>query len=715
MVAVSGISFTHQITRLEVNTSEPEGLSGNALKNVHTRIARKAGYEKVSGNVFAPQSRLSKFNHFSAGGRNTSTTARAYYESGHLLTASILRATHQEQIELSKSAERLGGNAQPDAIRQYAEKDVWEKFKTNPAIQRNFKRQDYVNHRRHMLKSGQQTNTSNNQIYTTTTQGNQFSRIATKISRIAISVCECTSAPTGFTYRVLRNVVFHAVGDNSMMQKAGTVIASFAIGMGATAIIKATRDAAGTAGYGFNPIQMLTGVLCAFAAVSATAGLVSWIAGLVSQAGMKNLDPSDEQKAFIQFEMNSTLNKINELLLDSKDNLGKMRLLNKAMLAKFPTSKTIETIVQKQTIFLHPMLQGWIKALNTNAPLAEIAQLKKASTPEEKEKYQKAIKEKDLKTAKEFLGKYLNDREETLSELFKQEDGKVVKPQTKQELMRREKEFATLAGFVEHADVEPKSLNEELVKAAEEKQEKPQTHGSYRRDARVFTEDFAKSVNRKILRGLSYPAKGIDKAFRTNDALSNKFRNWASKEYGKPPKDPSETMARAHLDKYKTDYISAHLHQYGPITRSLMLASDMIHSVNYNYVLAVNAQTSRLFNKLAQWGQDKALGQHSSRTMCGALGRFWGGATVTLVSFFGISALAGLTAGGGSSDGFQNMSEAGSAKLSWLVTGTLMSLIGIPAFALGLMAKGAARIEGWKGDIEKPLPRNIPSHKLVFV
>lgn len=682
-MAVSGVPFTHPITRLELDASKPEGLSSDALKNVHTRIARKAGYEKVSGNVFAPQSRLSKFNNFSAGGRNASTTARAYHESGHLLTASILRETHQQQAKLSATLKALGTEASLDKIKETAVDTVWSNFKTHSGIQRNFKRQDYVNHRRHMLQAGP---TASGQ----TTEGNQFSRIATKISRIAISVCECTSAPTGFTYRVLRNAVFHAVGDKSMLQKAGTVVASFAIGMGATAIIKAIRGAAGTAGYGFNPMQMLTGVLCAFAAVSSLAGLASWVAGLASQAGMKNLDPSDKQKAFIQFEMNSTLNKINQLLLDSRGNAGKMRLLSEAMFSKFPDQP--ETItVDGQKIKTHPL----IKKLNT-ALAGE-------------------TKETSLAKTTQALGEYLAGQGNlTIQEHLNGQAPETPALSTKQQ-MRREKEFATLAGFVEHADVEPKSLNEEQVKAAEEKKEKPETHGHYRRDARLFTEDFARSLNRMVLRGLSYPAKGIDKVFRTNNALSNKLTHLSSKTFEKMREARLKDPARAHLNKYKTEYISANLHQYGPITQALMKASDLIHNVNYNYVLAVNAQTSRLFNKMAQWGQEKVLGQHSSRTMCGALGRFLGGATVTLVSFFGISALANLTGGGATANGFQNMSEVGSAKLSWLVTGTLMSLIGIPAFALGLMAKGAAALEGWKGPIDKPLPRNIPSEKLVYV
>jgi hypothetical protein len=675
-VAVSGTSFTHPITRLEVETSKPEGLSADALKSVHTRIARKAGYEKVSGNVFMPQSRLSKFNHFSAGGRNTSTTARAYYESGHLLTASILRETHTSRT-------RLQPTSKPTHLEEAVENDIWGQFKEKSGIQDNFRRQDYVNHRRHMLQGGVTAEGK-------TTEGNRFSRIATKISRIAISVCECTSAPTGFTYRVLRNAVFHAVDDKSMMQKAGTVVASFAIGMGATALIKAIRGAAGTAGYGFNPMQMLTGVLCAFAAVSSLAGLVSWVAGLTSQAGMKNLDPTEEQKKFIQFEMNSTLNKINQLLLDSKDNIGKMRLLSEAMFSKFP-DEAEDIRVNGQTIKTHPLIKKLCTALAGET------------------------QETALDKAKKALGEYLAGQGKTsLQDLLDGQKNEAPTLSTKQQ-MRREKEFATLAGFVEHADVEPKSLNKEQVEQAKGKGETPQAPSNYRRDARVFTEDFAKSFNRMVLRGLSYPAKGLDKLFRTNNAWSNKLTHLSSKEFAKMRDDRLKDHARAHLNKYNTDYISAHLHQYGPITRGLMLASDLIHKVNYDYVLAVNAQTSRLFNKAAQWGQEKALGQHSSRTMCGALGRFLGGATVTMVSFFGISTLANLTGGGAPADGFQNMSEVGSAKLSWLVTGTLMSLIGIPAFALGLMAKGAAKLEGWKGDIEKPLPKNVPAHKLVYI
>lgn len=633
-MAVSGASFTHPITRLEVNASTPDSLNAGDLNKVYGRVARKAGYEKLSetGSAFIRQSKLSKFNYFSAGGRNAQTTARAYYESGHLLTAAILRETHTVKEALKQSAPQLSN------VDHATENLVWAGFKNNSAIQRNFKRQDYINHRKHMLEGGEKSDGTHS-------ENNRFSRIATRIAQGAMSVWECTCAPTGFGSKMVRNTMFHGVSEGGMINKTATIGLSLGIGLGVTSLTWAIRNASGSNGYGFNPVQMITGVLVAFAAVSSLAGLVSWVAGLTSQAKLKNLDPSEKQKQFIQFEMDCTLNKINTLLIDSQSNAGKMALLSKAFTKKFPVkaghSHTTTTL-----------LTAWASALNG-----------KTST------------EDRLHATKAFLGEYLQSNSTS-------------------GLLQKEKEFATLAGFVEHFTIE-------------EGNSVGSSHRTHRMDGRQFAEKFAQQISRTLLKGLVYPAKAIDKVFRTNNALSGKVKRLASSDYAKLKASRLKDPSRAHLNKYDTEYISSHLHQYGPITRALMQTSNFIHNFNYNYILAVNTQTSRLFSNLAILGQEKVLGQHNSKIMCNALGRFIGSATVTLVSFFGISALAGLTGGGQPADGFQNSSQVGSAKLSWLVTGTLMGLIGIPAFALGLMAKGTAALEGWKGDIERPLPSTV--------
>ena len=673
----------HPATGLRLSPEVPESLSDDALKLVNKRVARKAGYSPVSGNVFAPCSKLERFTYFSEASRNMHSTARAHYESGHLLGAALIREDYKIQRE--------------PATKNTPQRTIWGSFKNNKAIQRNFKRQDYITHRLHMLESGEKTTAAGEVV---TTQGNQQSRIATKFARASMSACECTSAPTGFTYKIGRNTVFHGVTDKGLNNKAGTVAASFAIGMGATAIIKSLRGAAGSGGYGFNPFQMLTGVLVAFAAVSAFAGLVSWISGLVSQSRIKNLDLNDEQKQYIEFEINSTLNKINQLLISSKDNKGKMYFLHKAL------DKHLPSLERNANTGKSTLVTQWIEALtafdtqnqHAKQPITDV----------------KELTAKRLTIAKKTLGKYLTD---LIPEA--DEHGNALTDTHREKLERQgEKVFAALAGMVEHYQIEQAAPSEKdhenATQAAKEAgligaegSAQANTRRKDRIDARQFAEEFGQRINRGILKTLVHPAKLLDKVFHTQGKMAQKMRDLSNPKYAKIKADRLKDPRYAHRNRFDTEYISANMHQYGPITRALMNVSNLVHSVNYNYFLAVNAQTSRLFNKLAQWGQERVLGQHSSKISCSAFGRFMGGAVVTLVSFFGISAAASLSGGGSPADGFQNSSELGSARLNWLVTGTLMTLIGIPAFALGLMAKGAVALEGWKGDIGRPISNKL--------
>lgn len=732
--------FYHPGTNQCVDIAKPESTPEKQKGAIFKRIARKAGYEEVSGNTWKKLPWLAKFKYFSSASRNMHSTARAYYESGHFVTASILRETARE---LHSADKNQSGTSERQVLTkgevEKAEKNVFGKFKELSGIQNNLKRQDYVTHRTHMLESGGKTiethaNGTANQAEgtpdsetskllpkrepTEQTQGNRFSRIATKLARFAMSMCELTSAPTGFTYKVLRNTVFHGVTEPSQLNKGGTVVASFAIGMAAAFIVKTLRATLGggeASGYGFNPIQMLTGVLVAFAAVSGISGGISWLAGLASQAAMKNIDPSDNQRNFIQYEMNSTLNKINELLISYKNSPGKMRMLNRAMEKKFPikegTIATKITVGKEQEIAVHPLLGTLYNALTAQETTEQItAEINKATaenpkqTKDDEQKLAKQITTKaQLSIAKQVLGEYL-----AAGSIVQESD---INSRHKQIERQREKEFATLAGFVEHFEVSDSEKTPAHTVSVDENNhpiEHPkETHSrkADRIDGRQFTEEFAQQINRTLLTALATPTRLLDWAFKTNTAST--IKRYADEKYSTNRANSLKAPEKTHLHKYHAEYISTHLHQYGPITRALMKASNFIHEVNYNYLLAVNAQTSRLFNKAAQAIQEKVLGQHSSKIACSALGRFLGGMTVTLVSFFGISALAAVTGGGATANGFQNSIALGSAKMSWLVTGTLMTVVGLPAFALGLLAKAAAAAEGWKGDIDAPVTQEM--------
>ena len=595
-----------------------EGLSTDQVLKADARVARKNGMKLVkvgnhSQSMAVKRSRMSRFMDFSSGSRNTHTVAKAQHESMHLFAAGLLAEQHRlDQASHLSDAER----------------SVWHQVKQRRQVQRNFWRQDLLSTHPELL--------ANNNV---------VSRTATRLSKACMSACECTSAPTGFSFRALRNLFCRGVNDNSIRNKAAVAGASVFVGVAAGTMIASIRGAMGFQGAMWSSVgSLMSGLFVSFAAFSGSMGLGSFLFGNVSQRAADALDPTAEQKEFIEHRIDSVLNKLNIYLASCAQRPGAQHLLARYLNIKIGASHRVPG--GDPATQVPELLQRWTALLAS-----------KPANP--------------VQAARQLVGEYLN------------EGGPA-------EQRQREKHFAALAGVVEHLDVSDRSDD---VK-------------SDRRDGRVWTEDTMKEINRWFLAKLG-------ESTIVRQVCGNRFSRWMQelghKDYEKIQKKLRETPGLGHLYKLDSDYMQNNLHQYGRVTRFLMRASNFVHSFNHNYVLAVNAQSSRAFNAVFRSFQEHVLGQHSSRTMCAALGRFCGGMLVAAVVFFG-------TAGIGTLLGLATKIPLAGTVINIFVTGTMMTLVGSISFLLEGAAKLAVQWEGWQGEVshQSAKYRANPSHAIAF-
>jgi hypothetical protein len=594
--------ITPATTNPQWNTADSEKISN--------RVASKAGYKRLSGNAFVKKSKAERFSEWSGRARIAHYSAQAYYESGHLLTAAILRESFNQSPE-----------------------SAWANFSKNKAIQQKIQRQDYLYHRRHMLIGR-----------------NRTANFTTRLTRGLSGLCELF-APIGVGYIAIRNILFQAVHSKGTIDKAGIIGGAFLIGMAVCAIFDATRSTLKMA-IQHNPVLKNTlGLMLSFSAAASISALFAFGFGLLNKTLIGKIDPTSEQQEYIQFQMNQTLNRINILLLDCKKKPELLKLLNKALETK------IARQYREEKTGTPLLIRQWIDALNHSGNISNI------------------------ETAKTIVGQYLCVEQKS--------------PHPEFEKFVKEKHFAALANLVEHLDTEPPQLPKELQKQCSQKFALRQQ----RSDAKEFTDEFSKKLNQYIMIGLKKPANAFANKFGIGKSLAEGITRRASDNYLALKIEKRCSPSYAHLNKYRSVYISTHMHQYGPITRSLMTISNTIHELNYNYLLCAGPQLSRLFTRLNMTIQDRLLDQHSSKTLSFALGRFLGYATLACITYATLSTIfdfAHTTLAG----------HIGQATFGWITTGTLMAILGIPALAFDLLARGTAVLEGWKGDIEPPIPTN---------
>ncbi|HEY1059740.1 MAG TPA: hypothetical protein VGE55_13505 [Limnobacter sp.] len=615
------------------------------IRDVETRIAKKNGYTRNEGREFRKRAWWERFNEWGGKGKNLQSCVRGHYESGHYVSATILR----EQRALEKAQPTQGSLS------------IWDSYKNNAQLQDRMQRQDYVRTRMDLLHD----------------QGN--ARRAAAVAKGVMGFCEMTSAPTGFTYRMVKNLFMHKMAENRPSHKVLTALLSLPIGMLSTFITGLartdTRAALGKVG---------NQILISFAAFSAMFGLTSTVSAWVSQGFMRNIDLKPEHKTAIEKEMTNTLRKINKLILHFQGKPDGRLLLARAM-NRYVGSEFRGAKVQTHKKDQMPVLIERLEAA-----------LEPETCPE-------AI-DRNLVKTQQIIGDYLGEVPEPPSNA-----GVWQNYQYRKALRCRESHFATLAGLVEHGDIQLGTINNSPDGKSKVNQDADLKKSA--QDSRTWMEGKAQDLNTIILKSLIAPAESIDRIIGTHWART--LRYWTNPDYEKIHKAKLADPKRAPHNATKGEYMSQNIHQYGPITRALIITSDTLHAINYNFVLAVNGSTSRLFNFGFRMLQNFGTSSPASRTVCSSFGRCAGGAAVSALYACGIPAVDKIAAQTGSP--FHSSVPTGDSKLSILSTGTVMSGIGLLALAALGVAKLSASLGGWNGNVLPNRPNVSRGEKLKVI
>ena len=251
----------------------------------------------------------------------------------------------------------------------------------------------------------------------------------------------------------------------------------------------------------------------------------------------------------------------------------------------------------------------------------------------------------------------------------------------------KESHYVALAGTVDHMEVD-------------------NPHAKAMKDARRQTEEIvAPAIHNFSLKTLAYPAALFD--WIANTKIAPTLRKWADKDYQKAQAKKMTDPSRAAKNCLKGEYMAKNIHQYGPVTRACIKIAEGIRLINLNLVLASNANLSRIFNNIALQIHNTVGTSPASRTMCNSLGRFFGGAVLAVI--FGTFIPIAADATGSPS----TVSTNGNFPVNFSMTniGILMFLLSAPTLLVQGLAHLAARMEGWKGNINKTVPIGVPAFK----
>ncbi len=147
--------------------------------------------------------------------------------------------------------------------------------------------------------------------------------------------------------------------------------------------------------------------------------------------------------------------------------------------------------------------------------------------------------------------------------------------------------------------------------------------------------------------------------------------------------------------------MAKNIHQYGPVTRSLIKLAEGMRLVNLHLVLASNSNLSRIFNNVSLTILGTLSTGPASRLLCGSIGRFFGGALLAFI--FGTLVPVAADATGHPSEFDVNVGGDSTVRLSMTSIGILMFILATPTLMVQGLAELVARVEGWDGSMTKQL------------
>jgi hypothetical protein len=496
---------------------------------------------------------------------------------------------------------------------------------------------------------------------------NRAARVASRAGHLFHGACELNSAPTGMTQNCSRSFFLGQVDEKSLKNK-GYMLGTLAlIGTGLTTLLRLGRsesrmlaeEAGGTTAKVLT--QSVLGALIAFPAVSATMGVLGTLAGVVSQATVQKQALSHAQKEKLSQSMIQDLQKLVHLLRSIKGNPQQIEVVGKAMQGRYHLLQKIkDKDCNEQGV--PNILHAAIDALDDNNTESQ-----------------------NLNALKTALGQYLQvdkppSEDSNLWQRYKYS----------KQVTNKESEYVALMSVVDHS-----SLNN--------------PHGALQKDLRKHIEErFPLPFRNLILKSVAYPASVVDKIIGTNAAGT--LRKWASPEYLKKHAEKLADPARAHKNRYNAQYMTKHIHQYKFATRCLIKLSETLRLTAMNVVLAQNANLSRGFANSAATIQRTLGTGPASRSMCQSIGRAFGGTALACLTAFGFTSAAAATGHGYTLE--MDVGTNVNASASAISSGIMMFLLSVPSFALMMLATQTAKLEGWKGNLAKEVPKGVRTYTM---
>ncbi len=257
------------------------------------------------------------------------------------------------------------------------------------------------------------------------------------------------------------------------------------------------------------------------------------------------------------------------------------------------------------------------------------------------------------------------------------------------ELLRRENHCVALTNLIEHVAID--SDPQDVYK-----------------DARHHVEDAVLNARNKTLKGVARFAGAIGCA-RIKDKLNANASDEAGKNYLAARSDPLNTKSR----RFSTENMIDNRHQYGPLTRALIGTAEVLRLVNHSILLSFNFQVTRPIAWISGKLMEGVFVQPNSRTTSFSIGRFLASSAWSIVDAIFLVSLAG-----GNGVGFGGPEASSKLKfplakikvgaiemgISVISTAAQMFLLAAPTIIILGLAKLTARMEGWAGDVGKPLP-----------
>lgn len=255
------------------------------------------------------------------------------------------------------------------------------------------------------------------------------------------------------------------------------------------------------------------------------------------------------------------------------------------------------------------------------------------------------------------------------------------------ELLRRENHVVALTNLIEHnrihADAQP-----------EYKDLRHQFEGGVK-----FCREKALGGTANLLNVLGFKEQ------------SQKMAYMNSKEYLNARENCKKAPGGAFGMRYSVDYMLDNCHQYGWLTRKLLITSEAIRTFNHNVPLSLNYQVTRPIAWLAGRITEYAGNMPNSRTVSFSIGR-----AVASSMWAVVDAMLIVSPAAGRGLGFRGgVAKDGIKSLPWKIplgqgrtlpigvnsTAAQMFLISGLSFGVGLLASGMARLEGWRGNVAR--------------